>query len=88
MRYTAAHPHLGSFGLSVVGPVPVALTVTDDPTATAANRHGVATLTPPAQVADLPECSYLATLSVSFLLTDGDNNPGPEYDQVAFHVQH
>ncbi len=88
VRYTAAHPHLGSFGLSVVGPVPVALTVTDDPTATAANRHGVATLTPPAQVADLPECSYLATLSVSFLLTDGDNNPGPEYDQVAFHVQH
>lgn len=88
VRYTAAHPHLGSVSLSVVGPVPVALTVTDDATATPDNRHGVATLTPPAQVSDLPECTYLATLSASFLLTDGDNNPGLEHDQVAFHVQH
>lgn len=88
LRYTAAHPHLGSLSLSVIGPVPVALTLTDEPTATAANRYGVATLTPPDKVGELPECSYLATLSASFLLTDGDLNPGPEIDQVAFHVQH
>lgn len=88
VRYTAAHPHLGSLSLSVVGPVPVALTLADEPTSTPEDRHGVATLTPPAEVSGLPECSYLATLSASFLLTDGDNNPAPEHDQVAFHVQH
>lgn len=88
VRYTAAHPHLGSVSLSVLGPVPVALTLTDDMTSTPHDRHGVATLTPPVEVKDLPECSYLATLSASFLLTDGDNNPGQVHDQVAFHVQH
>jgi hypothetical protein len=35
-------------------------------------------------VSDLAPCAYLVTLSVDVLLTDGDNDPDPLIDQIAF----
>lgn len=86
VRYTAAHPQLGSVSLSMSGPVPVTLAMTDDPAATPVDRFGVASSTP--APSDLPACSYLVTLRASLLLTTGDSAPDPVHDQIAFHVEH
>ena len=42
------------------------------------------TATPDFTLSELSNCAYLVTLQMGLLLTDGDNDPGPVYDQIAF----
>lgn len=81
VRYTAAHPNLGSVGISMSGPggpyaFSLAGPVTPDTFGTATPSGFV--------VADLDPCAYIVGLSVGLLLTTGDSSPDPLYDQVAF----
>jgi len=87
VRYTAAHPNLDAVGITVTGPGGHTVVLTDDPAATLVDRFGVAE--PPAAdpVKNWAPCSYIVTLSVSVLLTTGDANPDPVYDQLAFHKE-
>lgn len=80
VRYTAAHPNLGSVGLSMSGPGgPYGFTLAGP---VIPNTFGTAT--PSFVVADLTPCAYIVGLSVDLLLTTGDSNPDPRYDQIAF----
>src|SRR5262249_42310170 len=84
--YTAAHPNLGTVGISLTGPGgPYHY---DLPTPVTPDYFGSVTelLDPagnPVTVADLPPCAYLLTLSTTVLVTTGDVEPGPLWDQVA-----
>ncbi|MFY9270416.1 MAG: hypothetical protein WAO55_11790 [Candidatus Manganitrophaceae bacterium] len=82
VRYTAAHPNIGSVGISMSGPGgPYAFSLAGPVTP---NTFGTAT---PSGfvVADLDPCAYIVGLSVEILLTTGDSVPYPPlYDQVAF----
>jgi hypothetical protein len=78
--FTAAHPNLGSVGITITGDgvagVPVPL-----PTPVPIDWYESV----PYSVASLPNCAYILTLSVNLLLTDGVNGfPGPLQDQIAF----
>ncbi|MCI0626035.1 MAG: hypothetical protein L0387_31070 [Acidobacteria bacterium] len=85
-NYTAAHPNLGSLGLTMTGPGgPYSFTFVDDGGATPPNRFGYAT--PNFMVSTLPACAYLVTFSINLLLTTGDSVPDPLYDIVAFCKQ-
>lgn len=87
IRYTAAHPNLGTFSIGMDGPGgPYTTTLANDGASTPANRFGVATLVlPPGKsVADLKKCAYVVKLSVNLLLTTGDASPDPIGDEVAF----
>lgn len=79
--FTAAHPNLGPVSISMTGPggtygftLPP-LPETGDWYGTAVNGF---------TLSDLIPCAYLVTLSVTPLLTDGDNNITTFYDQIAF----
>jgi hypothetical protein len=79
--YTAAHPNLGSVGISMSGPGgPYAFSLAGPVTP---NTFGTAT---PSGfvVADLTPCAYIVTLTVGLLLTTGDSVPDPLNDQLAF----
>lgn len=81
VRYTAAHPNLGSVGISMSGPGgPYGFSLAGPVTP---NTFGTAT---PSGfvVADLEPCAYIVTLTVGLLLTTGDSSPNPLYDQLAF----
>jgi len=81
VRYTAAHPNLGSVSISMSGPGgPYAFNLAGPITP---NTFGTAT---PSGfvVADLPPCAYIVGLTVGLLLTTGDSAPNPLYDQLAF----
>ena len=82
--YTAAHPNLGSFSLTMIGPGgPYAFTLNDDPGATPVNRYGHAT--PQGfSVSALADCAYIVKGSIQLLLTTGDSEPNPVHDEVAF----
>jgi len=81
VRYTAAHPNLGSVGISMSGPGgPYAFSLAGPVTP---NTFGTA-IPSGFVVADLTPCAYIVGLSVGLLLTTGDSNPDPLYDQVAF----
>ncbi len=78
--FTATHPNLGAVNIDMAGPGgPYSFTL---PAAVAGERFGTAT--PNFNVAALPACAYLVTLSVELLLTTGDSAPSPLYDQIAF----
>jgi hypothetical protein len=82
--FTAAHPNLGSVSLQMDGPGgPYAFTLTPAAGSSSVNYFGTAT---PSgfNVANLQPCAYLVTLTANALLTDGDNEPDPLYDQIAF----
>jgi hypothetical protein len=88
VRYTAAHPNLGSVGISMSGPGgPYGFSLAGPVTP---NTFGTATpLVPPPSppgfvVANLQPCAYIVTLSVQLLLTTGDSIPNNLYDQIAF----
>jgi hypothetical protein len=82
--FTAAHPNLGATTLTMAGPGgPYAFTLTPAAGSGATDFFGTATLSGP-PVSKLKPCAYLVTLSVDVLLTDGDNDPDPLYDQIAF----
>ncbi|HKS95280.1 MAG TPA: hypothetical protein VJV74_04005 [Terriglobia bacterium] len=79
--FTAAHPNLGSVGISMTGPGgPYGFTLPVLPEV--GDYYGTAT--PTFVVSKLKPCAYLVTLQVTLLLTDGDNAPNPLYDQIAF----
>jgi hypothetical protein len=82
--YTAAHPNLGATTLRMDGPGgPYAFTLTPDAASSPTDFFGTAA--PDGfVVGDLRHCAYLVTLSVGVLLTDGDHDPGPLIDQIAF----
>jgi hypothetical protein len=82
--FTAAHPNLGSVSLQMDGPGgPYAFTLIPAAGSSSVNYFGTAT---PSgfDVANLQPCAYLVTLTANALLTDGDNEPDPLYDQIAF----
>jgi hypothetical protein len=81
--FTAAHPNLGSVTINLTGPGPT-VNFTLPPIPEAGDYYGTAI--PPAgwTVSQLKPCAYLITMSVSLLLTDGDNVPSPLIDQIAF----
>ncbi len=81
--FTAAHPDLDPHGLSITmtGPGgPYSFTLPAIPEA--GDWYGTAT--PDFTLSDLSNCAYLITLQMGLLLTDGDDEPGPVYDQISF----
>jgi hypothetical protein len=77
---TAAHPNLGAVNLSMTGGGSTwGFTL---PSATPGQVAGVATNN--FAVSDMPSCAYIVTLSTQVLLTTGDSDPLPLYDQLAF----
>lgn len=77
---TAAHPNLGAVNLSMTGGGSTwGFTL---PPATPGQVSGVATNN--FAVSDMPTCAYIVTLSTQVLLTNGDSDPLPLYDQLAF----
>ena len=82
--YTAAHPNLGATTLRMDGPGgPYAFTLTPDAASSPTDFFGTAA--PDGfVVSDLRPCAYLVTLSVGVSLTDGDHDPDPLIDQIAF----
>ena len=85
VRYTAAHPNLGSVGIGVSGPGSHSVVMADDTSATTMDRFGVAEPTAADPVKSWATCSYIVTLTVGVLLTTGDGVPDPIVDQLAFH---
>ena len=82
--YTAAHPNLGATTLKMDGPGgPYAFTLTADAASSPVDSFGTAAPNG-FVVGHLRPCAYLVTLEVDVLLTDGDNDPGPLIDQIAF----
>jgi hypothetical protein len=82
--FTAAHPNLGATTLRMDGPGgPYGFTLT--PAAGSGPTDYFGTAAPDGwAVSDLKPCAYLVTLQVDVLLTDGDHDPDPRYDQIAF----
>ena len=81
VKYTAAHPNLGSFALSMIGPGGP-YSFTPGAGGTPQNRFGTASNN--FVVADLADCAYIVKLAVHLLLTTGDTSPLPVWDEVAF----
>ncbi|GAA2111300.1 hypothetical protein GCM10009841_34030 [Microlunatus panaciterrae] len=85
VRYTASHPNLGVVSLDLQGPGGLTLTMVNDASSTPDNTFGVAEITAPKTASDLPRCSYIAKLSATLMLTDGDHVPDAVRDEIAFH---
>lgn len=82
VRFTAAHPNLGTVTVSMKGPGgPYAFTL---PAPLAPGDHAGTAVPSGWAVADLAPCAYIVELSVSLLLTNGDSAPGPLEDEMAF----
>ena len=81
VNYTAAHPNLGTFSISMTGPGGP-YTFTPAVGGTPENRFGTATND--FNIADLPDCAYIVKLSANLLLTNGDGIPNPVEDEIAF----
>jgi hypothetical protein len=82
--FTAAHPNLGSVSISMNGPGgPYGFTLAPAAGSSSVNYFGTAAPNG-FVVANLKPCAYLVTLQANALLTDGDNDPDPLYDQIAF----
>ena len=79
VKVTAAHPNLGSVGLTMTDPAALLFTL---PAGTPTEIVGTATNG--FTVASLPSCAYIVTLGVDVLLTTGDATPVPVIDQIAF----
>ena len=80
VKYTAAHPNLGSVLIWMDGPGgPYAFTLAAG--GTPENRFGVATNR--FTLASLRDCAYIVKLSAPLLLTTGDSTPGALTDEVA-----
>ncbi len=78
---TAAHPNLGPVDVGMKGGG--ANWTFNLPPATPGQIAGTATPNG-FTVADMPSCAYIVTLETQVLLTTGDTEPLPLYDQVAF----
>jgi len=87
IKYTAAHPNLGSVTITMDGPGgPYNTTLADDVGSTPANRFGTGSVVLPMgqSIANLDKCAYLVKMGVVILLTTGDASPLPIGDEVAF----
>ena len=87
IKYTAAHPNLGTVAITMDGPGgPYGTTLADDMGSTASNRFGTASVILPSgtEIKDLDKCAYLVKLSAQLLLTTGDSVPDLIWDEVAF----
>ena len=87
IKYTAAHPNLGPFSISMDGPGgPYTTTLTNDGTSTPEDRFGTGAVDLPMgqTIAGLNKCAYLVKLRVTLLLTTGDTAPDDIWDEVAF----
>jgi hypothetical protein len=83
VKFTAAHPNLGSASLTMTGGGGVHSF--NPPSGAAPGPEWFGTAVPEAfTVNDLPPCAYLLTLEIIVLLTDGDITIDPLYDQIAF----
>ncbi|MDH5228955.1 MAG: carboxypeptidase regulatory-like domain-containing protein [Gammaproteobacteria bacterium] len=81
--YTAAHPNLGTCGISMTGPGgPYHFSIPTGPTPP--DRFGTAIAAAGFDISSLQPCAYLITLSVNVLLDTGDDKPDPVWDQIAF----
>jgi hypothetical protein len=81
VKYTAAHPNLGTFSIGMEGPGGP-YTFTPSSGGTPDNRFGTATNG--FNIVDLPDCAYIVKLAANLLLTTGDAIPDPIRDEVAF----
>jgi hypothetical protein len=81
VKYTAAHPNLGSFSIEMTGPGGP-YTFTPSGGGVPGNRFGTATND--FNIADLPDCAYIVDLAVTVLLTTGDWVPDLIRDRIAF----
>lgn len=80
VTFTAAQPHLGNVTITMSGPGgPYSFTL---PAPVPGEQFGTAT--PNFTVGDLDPCAYIVTLRVPLLLTNGDVEPDPRFDQIAF----
>ncbi|HZM80766.1 MAG TPA: hypothetical protein VFC19_34010 [Candidatus Limnocylindrales bacterium] len=85
--YTAAHPNLGSVGVSMTGPGgPYHFAL---PSSVSPDYFGTTTTlldgtNSVVKVSSLPSCAYLLTLEITLRLTTGEDEPTPIYDNVAF----
>jgi hypothetical protein len=81
--FTASHPNLGPVGVTMTGPGgPYNFTL---PTPVPETGDWYGTATPSGwTLSSLTPCAYIVTLSVTPLLTTGDAEPTPLYDQIAF----
>lgn len=76
--YSVAHPNIKSIGMTLKGPMPE---INLGPIPVTQNSFG--TVTHYFAATD-PPCAYLITLSAKYLLTTGDKDLDPVYDQIAF----
>lgn len=84
VKYTAAHPNLGSVKVWMEGPGgPYTFGLSPDAGSGDQNQFGHA-LPDGFVIGSLQQCSYLVWLSAEILLTDGDNAAGSIEDHVAF----
>lgn len=82
VRFTAAHPNLGNVIVWMKGPGgPYAFTL---PAPLAPGDHAGTASPSGWVVADLPPCAYIVKLQVNVQLTDGDANPSPLEDEMAY----
>jgi len=80
VQLTAAHPHLGNVTVSMSGPGgPYSFNL---PAPVPGEQFGAAA--PNFNVGDLDPCAYIVTLRVPVLVTTGDSEPDPLFDQIAF----
>jgi hypothetical protein len=87
--FTAAHPNLDPNGVSIslIGPGgPYAFSLSPSAPGTPGNWFGNGVPDGWA-FSDLPDCAYIVSLSVNVLLTNGDSDPSPLVDQIAFCKQ-
>jgi hypothetical protein len=82
VKYTAAHPNLGGFTLSMEGPGGPYSFLPAVAGGTADNSFGEATND--FVLANLEDCAYIVKLTAPLLLTTGDSNAGNLFDEVAF----
>lgn len=81
VKFTAAHPNLGAFSITMTGPGgPYGFT--PGVGGTPVNRFDTAVNN--FMLANLEDCAYIVDLSVNVQLTTGDSSPDPLHDQVAF----
>jgi len=92
VRFTAAHPNLGTVRIRIDGPGGPYSTA---PSPSAPNVNGTGdenlygsidfqNISGGKKVEDLKDCSYIVNLSVGVLLTNGDRVPSNRHDQIAF----
>jgi hypothetical protein len=83
--FTASHPNLTGVSITMTGPGGPYNFTLPTPINQTGNWYGTAIPPGGFVFTNLTPCAYIVTLSITFLLTNGDgSNPGPLTDQIAF----